>query len=316
MHIAEIPTKPVYTRPSFPTVVDASMIRTLRDCPQRFMLQDIEHWKPRGISVHLHAGAAFARGLEVVRRLYFESGMTFDQALAGGISALITAYGDYLPPEGAAKTLDRMMGALEFYFSPSGWPIDLAPPHRMPSGHYGIEFSFAEPLPIAHPETGDPIIYAGRSDMVCDFAEGVYLEDDKTASALGESWTKQWELRSQFTGYCWAARQIHIPVAGVLVRGVSILKTKYGRADAITYRSQWEIDRWLSQVVRDLQRAINCWREGYWDFALDEACTSYGGCPFVRICKAQNPAEWLPVDFERRRWDPLERTETVLGDQP
>jgi hypothetical protein len=274
---------------------------------------DVEHWKPKGIGVNLLAGKAFAEGLEATRRAYFEEGRDFDRSMGAGMHALTVAYGDFIPPDfgsGAYKTLERMLGALEFYFSQ--WPIDSTPPHKMPSGSYAIEFSFAQPLPFRHPESGEPFIYAGRADMICDAFEGVYIEDDKTASALRDNWTQQWELRSQFDGYCWAARENGISINGVLVRRVSILETKYERADVITYRSAWEINRWLRQVGRDLERAIACWRSGYWDYALDEACNSYGGCPFRKICKAQNGQEWLPMDFERRKWDPLERVETLL----
>lgn len=94
------------------------------------------------------------------------------------------------------------------------------------------------------------------------------------------------------------------------MRGISILKTKYDHAQAITYRSQWEVDRWLGQTMRDVARMVECWREGIWDYNLDHACTEYGGCPLTSVCKADMPERWLPMYFERRVWDPLERTET------
>jgi hypothetical protein len=209
-----------------------------------------------------------------------------------------------------------MAGALEFYFQTWKLDTDAATPTIMPSGKRAIEFSFAQPLPVLHPVTGNPLIYAGRSDMICDFAQGTFIEDDKTATQLGATWGKQWELRSQFTGYCWASQMAGLPVNGVLVRGVSILKTKYDSAQAITYRSQWEIDRWLDQTIRDLGRMAQAWREGYWGWNLGDACSSYGGCPFNQICKSNDPKSWLPMYFERRRWDPLERTETPLEGLP
>jgi len=298
----------------FPSVVDATMLAQWRSCHQKLMLGYIEHWKLKGDSVHLLAGAAFARGLEVARHAYFQNGRSDVDALAAGQQALVIAYGDFEPPEGSNKTLERMMGALDYYFSV--WPFDSDParPHRFPSGAYGIEFSFAQPLPYKHPVSGDPIIYSGRSDMVCDFAGGLYIEDDKTASQLGASWSKQWDLRSQFTGYCWAAAEAGMDVNGVIVRGVSILKTKYDHAEAITYRPRWQIARWLVQVQRDLAAMERAWREDYWDFALDHACDEYGGCSFKQICTSPEPKAWLPMYFERRRWNPLDRTETRLED--
>jgi hypothetical protein len=297
----------------FPSVIDATQIAAWRSCHQKSFRQYFEHWKPKGESVHLHAGAAFARGLEVVRRNFYTEDATSEASIELGMHALVQAYGSFECPEGSNKSLDRMMGALDHYFYV--WPLShdsaIARPHKFESGH-GIEFSFAQPLTYRHPVTGDPIIYAGRSDMIADFAGGLYIEDDKTASQLGASWSKQWDLRSQFTGYCWAAREAGMAVNGVLVRGVSILKTKYDTAETITYRADWEIDRWLKQLYRDLAAMERCWREGYFDFALDHACDEYGGCAFKQICKSEEPESWLPMYFERRKWNPLDRSETSL----
>lgn len=299
-------------RPDFPAVIDNSLMNDARSCLQKAFRSHFQHWKPQGESVHLHAGGAFARGLEVARRSFYENGESAEESVARGVIALLEFYGDFVPPDGSAKTAARMCGALEFYFNE--WPLetDAAKPRVMPSGRHAIEFSFAQPLPFRHPVTKEPIIYAGRSDMICDFAEGVYVEDDKTATQLGSSWAAKWELRGQFTGYCWAAREAGISVNGVLVRGVSILKTKYDRAQAITNRSNWEIDRWLEQTIRDLHRLTKAWEAGWYDYNLGDACDSYGGCQFTQVCKSPNPLGWLNIYFERRRWDPLERTETIL----
>lgn len=299
-------------KPPFPEVIDSTMLATFRSCPQKLFRMYIEHWKPKAESVHLVAGKAFARGLEVARRAYYDDGADSEKALEDGVAALLAEYGTFECPEDSAKGPYRMAGALEFYFNRYPLAEDSAIPLVMPSGKSAIEFSFAQPLPVYHPETGEPLIYAGRSDMIATFAEGTFVEDDKTTSQLGASWSGQWDLRSQFTGYCWAARESGISVDGVLVRGVSILKTKYDTLQAITYRSGWEVDRWLRQVERDLLRMIECWRDGYWDFNLDHACAEYGGCPMKIICTKNDPESWLPMYFEQRKWDPLAREETIL----
>jgi hypothetical protein len=202
-----------------------------------------------------------------------------------------------------------MCGALEFYFEQYPLGADGCNPVKFPDGRSAIEFSFAEPLEIAHPQDGNPILYTGRCDMIAEFAGGVYAVDEKTTSSLGASWAKQWEMRSQFTGYQWAANRAGLNVQGTLVRGVSILKTKYDTQQAITYRSAHEVARWYDQVHRDIRRMIEAWRSGVWDFNLDHSCAEYGGCSMVQICKANNPNEWLPMYFEQRVWDPLLRKE-------
>lgn len=300
------------TRPPFPTVVDSSLIAAFRSCPERARLEFLEHWKPRAQSVHLVAGAAYAAGLEAARRSYYEDGETLTNAQACGARALMVSYGDFQCPPDSAKSLERTLGALEFYFDQYPLDSDAAKPIRLPTGKSAIEFSFAEPLDVRHPETGDPILYCGRADMIVEYSDGKFLLDDKTTSQLGASWPRQWDLRSQFTGYCWGAGCAGIKVDGVLVRGVSILKTKYDTLQALTYRPQWQIDRWKTQLARDLSRLMGCWESGYFDFSLDHACTEYGGCMFRKICLSTDSAPWLDAEFERRRWDPVLRTETLL----
>jgi hypothetical protein len=298
-------------RPPFPTVIDSSMMSTFRACPWKAYLEYLEHYKPKPISIHLHAGKAFAAGLEAARLHYYAGGASPDEAVALGCDTLREEYGDTVAPEGSAKSLDRMIGALVFYFEHYPLDGDSARPFKL-GDKWTVEFSFAEPLGVAHPETGDPIILAGRADQIVNYAGGTYIEDDKTASQLGASWARQWDLRSQFTHYCWAAQRMGMKVDGVLVRGVSILKTKYETAESVTYRPQWMIDRGITQLERDILRMIEAWRSGAWDMNLDHSCSDFGGCGFRQICLVQEAQPFLDAGFERRRWDPVTRVETVL----
>lgn len=295
------------TRPHFPHAIDSTLVSTFRSCPQKFFRSYIQHYKPKGESVHLIAGGAFAKGLEVARKAFYEDGQPSADSIGLGIQALMQAYGDFECPPDSAKSLERTIGALEFYFE--AYPLERDKPLQFAGGKHAIEFSFAEPLPILHPETGDPLLYCGRSDMIAEFGGGTYIFDDKTASQLGASWPKQWELRSQFTGYAWACKRAGVDQKGALVRGVSILKSKYDTLQAVTYRPDWEIERWYAQVLRDIKRMLTCWEEGYWDFNLDHACAEYGGCAFVPICKSPAPDDWLSMYFTRKVWDPLSRRE-------
>ena len=68
-----------------------------------------------------------------------------------------------------------------------------------------------------------------------------------------------------------------------------ILKTKYDTQQVITYRSPYEVDRWLDQTCRDIERMIGCWKDGWWDYNLDHACAEYGGCALQTVCKSSDP---------------------------
>lgn len=299
-------------RPPFPSTLDSTIIAAFRSCPRKAQLEFVEHWKPQNQSVHLVAGASYAAGLEAARTAYYISGAHPDDALAEGLAKCMAAYGDFQCPPDSAKSLERTCGALEYYFSRYPLGTDKAIPLDLGGGKRGIEFSFLEPLDVVHPETGDPVLYSGRMDMMVSY-EGMNLgEDDKTTSQLGASWPRQWDLRSQFTGYVWGASRAEIKLDGFLVRGVSILKTKYDTLEAITYRPKWMIDRWYEQVLRDVKRMIAAWESGYYDYNLDHACAEYGGCPFKGVCQMADPTQLLTAQFERRKWDPVARTETLL----
>lgn len=297
----------------FPTVFDSSILSAAKSCHHKFFREYVEHYKPRTLSVHLHAGAAFASGVEAVRTAFYVEGKPADEALALGLQRLMVHYGAFECPPDSAKSCERMLGALEFYFSHYPLGEDGLVPITLPGGRLGIEISFAEPLPIAHPETGDPIIFCGRLDAAAHYSGGVFGVDEKTTSSLGATWSRQWDLRGQFTGYTWGMkRSANITLNGFLVRGIAILKTKYDTQPAITYRPEWLVDEWFASTCDTIESLILAWKKSYWRKAFDHACDDYGGCAFRAVCQAREPQGWLDTNFQRRVWNPLARTETVL----
>jgi len=302
-------------RPPFPTTWDNSMREHFLECPRAWLFGSLLHLKPTQQSVHLHAGKAWAEGLEMARRAYYELGRDVETSEALGMQALIEAYGDFQAPHGSPKTLDRMMEALVYYYQCFPLRDDAVQPYAPPGGKPMIEFSFALPLDsgLKHPETEEPIIYTGRADMIATYAGAVSIYDDKTTSALGASWANQWLLRAQFSGYCWAARQYGIPATQVVIRGIAILKTQFNHAQVITHRSAHLVDQWHEQFIRDVKRAIATWKEGYYDANFSNSCASYGSCLFLQPCQSDNPAPWLVGgNYSRREWNPVTRTETPM----
>lgn len=291
----------------FPDVIDNTAREQFRLCPQHFFYSTIGKISSNPPSVDLHAGGAYAMGLEVLRKSFYDEGLSQEEALERGVEALIRFYGSYDPPEGHVKTSERMAGALVSYVEKYPLAEDFLKPYRLANGKSAVEFTFAIPLDIPHPETGNPILYAGRFDMLAVMNDTLFVEDDKTTKQLGQTWGAQWDLNSQFTGYCWAAKAHDLPVAGAVIRGQSILKTGYGHAQAIIYRPQWMINRWLTQLYRDIERMIETWKSGYYDYALGGACSHYGGCPFKRLCASPEPQNWLDGYYMRKVWNPCDK---------
>lgn len=300
---------------TFPEVIDSSIMADFKACPAKAYLAYFQEWKHKGTNTHLHAGGAFARGLEVARRSFYEDKLEVDNSIALGMQALVQHYGSHQPsPVGSAsnKTCERMLGALEFYFHQFPLNHQTAYPILLPGGKRGIEYSFVENLPILHPDTGMPLQYSGRADGIFFYAGGNYIFDDKTASQLGAQWAKQWKLRAQFSGYCWAARKNGIAVDGVVVRGLAIYKNGYGALEDISFRSEYMIDRWYNELLDRLEDMIRYYKTGRWPHADDHACSDYGGCGFLDICDQENILPWLERSHERKHWDPITRTETLL----
>jgi hypothetical protein len=304
--------KRTMTDPYFPVAFDSSIMATGKACPQKLFLTHFEDWKPREPNVHLHAGGAFAHGMKVAREAFFVEGASADDSVAKGMGALMKFYGSFEAPADSAKSCERMIGAFEFYFA--NYPLEhgTCEPITMPDGKRGIEFSFSSPLPVLHPVTGDPIIYCGRMDAILEYAGASYITDEKTTTSLGPTWSRKWDLRSQFTGYAWGCKQYGIEVAGTIVRGASILKTKFDTAQAIVYHPPWQIDRWFEETCDWLEDFIAMWKRSHFRHALDDACTDYGGCPFREACLSPDKGPWLETAFTKRRWNPVTHTETAL----
>lgn len=211
---------------TFPDVIDNSFREAANICQMKARYAYVENLSPPFESVHLKFGGAHAEGAEHVRRAFYELGMPAAEAIEHGIAKAEEYWGDFEPPEKSNKTLESLRESLRYEFA-NAWPLeqDTYRPHRM-------EWRFKVPIPgLVHPDHGGPIYYGGRPDTLGDISEQMVIEDDKTASSLGASWSKQWELDSQFTGYQWAAQQLGLikpgGVGGVLIRGISILAPKY-----------------------------------------------------------------------------------------
>lgn len=301
------------TQPEFPSVVDSSMLGYWRACPRKFWWRHIRQLAPKGSNLHLLAGGAFAKGLEAARKAYYNGNCTADEAIGRGIFTATQYWTKESPDElyeDENKSLGRVLGGLEFYLS-EAFPLasDYILPYINPTtGEPMVECSFGIPIEeVRHPLSGDPILYAGRFDMlgVHKTDQVLFIEDDKTTSQLGPTWPSKWTLRSQFTGYVWGAQHYGLPVAGAIIRGISFLSKGYDKAESIQMRPQWMIDRWYKQVVLDLQDMKRAWESEAWSYNLDESCAAYGGCPYLRLCDVADPEPFTEIYYDRSPWEPL-----------
>jgi hypothetical protein len=303
-----------------PQHIDSTMISCFRSCPQKFNNEFNYGLRPAAFSIDLHAGACVAVGIEAVGRAVHEGGKPLEHAFAIGHGAFLDAWGDFEPQKDTPKTKDRCWESIEEYFAAFPPLTDHIQPYFV-NGKPTYEFTFAVPLEPAMPlidyhdydtayfplhPSGQPFIYCGRLDRLGQWGGKVVGQDEKTTKSISSNWSDQWNLRSQFIGYCWALRQSGLAIDTIAVRGIGILKTKITIVEAIKTYSDMIINRWHEQLRRDLWRLARAWDEGYFDYNLADACTTYGGCPFTGLCTSPQPESWVH-QFAVKRWNPLEK---------
>lgn len=302
----------------FPHAIDNSMRKELVKC------QKIAHWKhERGLSqeesVDVHAGGAFAAGMEAMRRSFYEQHRSVEDALGDGLQALHVAYGDFKCPDNSNKSAIRMAGALAYYASENRLDVEELTPLLL-GDQLGIEIAFNEQIPILHPVDGAMLTYCGRFDMLAiDRSEGVWVVDEKTTKAMGEAWVHQWQLDSGMTGYCWAAQRLinraglTYEVKGAIINGIAIRAmsnaSPYEHMRVTTYRQPWFIERWYSQMLKDVHSWVEAFKHQDHNQVLDAhaGCAIYNApCPYANLCNAANPAP-LFQSYEVKWWNPLTR---------
>jgi hypothetical protein len=292
---------------SFPEVIDSTMLSDYLACPRKFHWGYIRKLQAAKPSIHLHFGGCFAAALDAARQAFYGHGLSLAHAEAAGVLELFHRWGneelDAFPP----KTFFTCVELLQYYLDVHPFGTDPIQPFRRADGMPATEFTFAIPLEILHPETGQPILYAGRFDLLGEYNGSLFVVDEKTTSQLGPTFMSQWSLRGQFIGYAWAAQQYGYPVAGAIVRGLCIRSTGFDHAEPIIYAPTWLIQEWYTHLHHQLQRLIMDWQEGYFDKNFDNACTHYGGCQFRQLCETNNPEPWVETHYQTRTWNPLHK---------
>lgn len=295
-----------------PQHIDSTMMACFRQCKRKFMYEFVYGLRPPFVSIDLHCGGVFAKTIERFQRKVHEEKLPVNLAMNDGINFMIKEWGDVTAPSTSPKSLDRTTEAFLDYIATYPPGTDPVQPYTDGDGKTSYEFSAAVPLDFEgfpmHP-SGEPFIYCGRFDLLGFHRERQRpcVRDEKTGKAAGDKWAEQWDLRSQFLGYSWLGQQSGIEnLNTVVVRGVIIQKTQIKQLEAVKVYPQYLIERWFDQLRRDLTVLRRCWDEGYFDYDLSDACSSYGGCVFKDICTSPEDTQpnWMS-NFIVKRWNPL-----------
>lgn len=305
----------------FPDVIDASICKAFKACDRKGSHKYFNglHMKEDEESVHLVAGRAIASGCEETRnRFYFEK-RSSDVSIESGLETLLGAYGPDRPDE--YKNHKRLEEAFRAYWKK--WPLSLS------SGivpiEAGVENTFSFELPILHPVTGKPLIYAGKRDMIgremdIDDPFGNQVEgelwgiDEKTCGYVNEGWQHDYELEWQFLGYTYYERMVELnEISGVIIRRIGLKRAKFDlRSDLkdakIRYTSE-QLEDWYNEMlvtVNAMVEAYNFSKFSGTDISrqnFSTSCNDFTGCEFKSLC---THSVNVP-DYQIVRWNPLKR---------
>lgn len=308
---------------SFPPYVDSSMLTAWRSCRRKHFWSILHSLYPMGKSVHLIAGASIAAGLEAARKRVFLSPeplrVSHSEILEAAYPPFLYQWGDFIPDERATKTFNTTWFALDHYLEFYPPATDIIQPYIRPDGSPAVEYKFAIPIDeIHHPDTGEPLLFVGRFDMVGVMPMGdiqkIMIVDEKSTGSLGYDWATKWDLRGQFLGYVWALRQQGFDIDHAVVRGIAILKTKNEVQTAIVQYPHHLINRWETQLYRDLRSMVHAYRElqdwpdadqSLYPYNFGDACESYGGCAFQTLCTAREPEAFFS-NYVKYRFNPMD----------
>ena len=287
----------------FPEAIDNTARLEYAACPTKFYYSNVYGIKPSGKNIHTLFGGALADGLCAYRTSVYRDGLDHETALRDGWQAIVEHWGGEEDPAYGNKTLTNCLICLEDYMT-SFEESPLVP--AWVNGQPATEMSFCVPVPgTQHPETGNPILFTGRFDMLAEYNGALYVLDDKTTSQLGNQWMQQWRLSSQLIGYTWACQQYGLKPSGAVVRGASPQAKGNKFLECFNMYSQWLVDRWARQFVRDINNMIEDYQNGVWSMNFGGACTEYGGCKFLDICTSRKPERVIEFQYEKDTWSPL-----------
>ena len=310
---------------------DSTSIKLAETCLRKYKLKMIDGWQPIGKGVHLRFGGHYATAIEHYYKHKVVEGMDHDAALEAVVLEALCDTWEYEPfteaddkssaqatlPNGRVvkaetgapwdslhnlKTRATLIRTIIWYLEQ--FKDDPATPITLSSGKPAVELSFTLPV-------GDDVILAGHLDRLAEYADNIYVMDEKTTgTSINSYYFDQFSPDTQMSLYTYAGQVIwNVPVKGVVIDAAQIAVgfTRFERG--MTMRTQGQLNEWFDNTMYRIADARKATLDNY--FPMNpSSCGNFGGCEFRGICSLDPNARerFLKADFVQGPvWDPLER---------
>jgi len=289
-------------------------------------------------SSDLIAGGHFASGCEIVRKSYFNCGMSIDDAIAEGYNYILDAEdtGDNV------KSNERLALTLDKYFRKFTLDSELTPV-KLENGEHAIEYTFEFDLGIPHPEIPDQnIVFKGKLDGLYERKfQGnrvkCYVVDEKTTGAVSRlRGTKLIDLvreeniyktDGQFIGYHWAARQLGVITDASLIYKVPIMTNHEDAFELEIPINDFMIQQWSISTIEKIHELVEKYKHyksnrtvvdfhpqcAFYPVYTGNSCMAYARpCTYTEGCRSKEGEEILASSMKQVVWDSSKKVEVPL----
>lgn len=298
---------------------DNTRVSTYRECPRKFYLRHVNHWRSEGTALALVNGLAWHDAMDVI---WSQMKNKSDSDLH---KMALAAYVQTWVKEGLPEPADMTMEQMDA-FSPRGPHIAsetlmnyiLQRREFIENGELlAFEKPFAVPL-----GADDEIMYIGRLDKVFKHkVQGTLVIEHKTTSAYAKAggfrptFVDSFSPNSQVDGYSHAAHMLYENVRGIWVDAALFHKTVHDKFKFIPVDRQFAmLDAWLQETRNWIERIEND-KESFKTRGLagtypknTGACSNFAGCSFRDVCRFHdNPADIeVPSGYVVEEWSPFD----------
>lgn len=292
---------------------DSTSLGLLKTCPRKYQLKMLEHWRKKGEQIHLDFGIMYHSSLEEFDKAK-ALGADHEEACRAAVRRAMIDSKDFVgtknpetwPAKGDIKSRETLVRAIVWYLE--HFRDDPAKTVILDNGLPAVELSFKMTLPFDNP-SGDPYVLCGHLDRLVEMAEQLYVLDRKTTgSTISSYYYKQYNPNNQISLYTLASR-IVLPraAAGVIIDACQLAVNFARFHRGIITKTQGQLDEWLEDLGRWLKLAEVFAENQHWP-QNDTACSMYGGCEFIDVCKNDRSVRSLVLnsEFEKHVWNPLD----------
>jgi hypothetical protein len=243
----------------FPEYISVSRdLNTYSACSYKWLLQRCLRLSKYVYNTDLEAGGEFASAVEIIRTLYYNGGMSEENAVKMGVKHLLESYGATYTAEAFKddlKTPEKMAEVLAEMFRENPMDASTIVPFEMLDGTLSVEQEFCVELPFTHPETGKPIVLRGILDLLGLRGTDVFGVDEKTCKSVLTDAIKQADLlrtNNQFVCYTCLANKNKEKFGDLELTHFRVNKCKvkktYTKTENVVEGYEFLIDIWFQET--------------------------------------------------------------------